>query len=199
MTSGVLAVKKKEKYEAILDAAVTVFAEHGYYGSQISRIARQAGVADGTIYLYFKNKEDLLISLFQDRLGKLVDILHEQIRETDSANSALRKLCEIHYGELEQNPDLAKVTQVELLQSSIARRQEISGALKPYIQLIEQILQRGMEQAEFRPDVDVKLTRLLIFGAMDEVVTSWLVAGKKYSLAAQAAKTVEFFLHGLRP
>lgn len=198
MTSG-LTGKKRERYEAILDAAIKVFAEHGYHSSQVSRIAREAGVADGTIYLYFKNKEDILVSLIKDRLGKLVNLLREQMDEAVNPSEALAKVCQIHFGELEQDADLAKVTQVELRQSSIALRKEIGSALKPYIQLIEEILCRGMASGEFRANLDVKLTRHLIFGALDEVVTSWLIAGQKYSLLAQAAKTTEFFWYALRP
>ena len=190
--------KKKEKYGLILDAAQKVIAENGYHGSQVSRIAKEAGVADGTIYLYFKNKEDILISLFQERLGDLVALFNERIRETDTAAEALRKICEIHFTELERNVDLAYVTQIELRQSSLELRKAIGLAVKPYIALIEHILEKGVREQTFRPDLDVKLTRLLVFGAMDEVVTSWLISGRKYSLAAQVDKTVDFFLRGLQ-
>lgn len=190
--------RKNEKYALILDAAQKVIAENGFYGSQVSRIAKEAGVADGTIYLYFKNKEDILISLFQSRLGELVAMLGESIRETDTADEALRKVCETHYRVLENNVDLAYVTQIELRQSSLELRKAIGLAVKPYIELIEHILRKGVEEKSFRPDLDVKLTRLLIFGAMDEVVTSWLIAGRKYSLSAQADQTVAFFLRGLK-
>jgi TetR/AcrR family fatty acid metabolism transcriptional regulator len=190
--------KKKEKYGLILDAAQKVIAENGYHGSQVSRIAKEAGVADGTIYLYFKNKEDILISLFQDRLGELVETFHSSIRDTDTADQALRKICEIHFSQLEQNVDLAYVTQIELRQSSFDLRKAIGHAVKPYIALIEHILQKGVEEQTFRADLDIKLTRLLVFGAMDEVVTSWLISGMKYSLSGQVEKTVDFFLRGLK-
>jgi len=190
--------RKLEKYEMILDAALKVIAENGFHGSQVSKIAKEAGVADGTIYLYFKNKEDILISLFQERLGNLVKRFHESVRETSTADEALRKICEIHFTELEQNVNLAYVTQIELRQSSIELRREIGLVVKPYIQLIEQVLERGVREQTFRADLDLKLTRLLIFGGMDEAVTSWLISGRKYSLAAQVDKTVEFFLKGLK-
>ncbi|GMA55586.1 TetR family transcriptional regulator [Alicyclobacillus sacchari] len=197
MTSG-LAEKKREKYDAILSAALKIFAEYGYFGSQVSKIAREAGVADGTIYLYFKSKEDILVSLFREKLGNLVRMFHEHIHEDDRADDAIRKICELHFTELEKNVDLAKVTQLELRQSSLDLHREISNALKPYIQLIEDVLVRGIEQGVFRPDLDVKLTRLLLFGAMDEVVSSWLISGRRYSLSDQVEKTVDFFLRGLR-
>ncbi|WP_040952727.1 TetR/AcrR family transcriptional regulator, partial [Gorillibacterium massiliense] len=157
--------RKTEKYEIILDAAEKVIAENGFYGSQVAKIAKEAGVADGTIYLYFKNKEDILISLFQERLGKLVELFHNSIREADSAEDALRRVCEIHFTQLEQNVNLAYVTQIELRQSSIELRKAIGISVKPYIKLIEHILEKGIQEKLFREDLDVKLTRLLIFGA----------------------------------
>ncbi|RUT28661.1 TetR/AcrR family transcriptional regulator [Paenibacillus zeisoli] len=193
-----MASRKTEKYELILEAALKVIAENGFHGSQISKIAKEAGVADGTIYLYFKKKEDILISLFQERLGDLITSFHESVKESSTAEEALRKVCEIHYSELENNVNLAYVTQIELRQSSLELRVAIGHVVKPYIQLIEHILEKGIQEKLFRADLDIKLTRLLIFGALDEVVTSWLISGRKYSLTAQVEKTVEFFLKGLK-
>lgn len=193
-----MATKKKEKFAMILNAAEKVFAEHGFHRSQVSRIAKEAGVADGTIYLYFKNKEDILISLFRHRLGELVEMLNSSLSPTDTAEEALRKMCGIHFSQLEKNVELAYVTQIELRQSSMEMRKEIGQAVKPYIDRIGSILRKGVEERAFRPDLDIKLTRHLIFGGLDEVVTSWLIAGRKYSLTAQVDKTVDFYLRGLK-
>ncbi|MNP07860.1 Fatty acid metabolism regulator protein [compost metagenome] len=190
--------RKQEKFEMILDAAEKVIAENGYHGSQVSKIAKEAGVADGTIYLYFKSKEDILISLFENRLGRLVSQFNESIQASGSPEEALRSVCEIHFTELEQNIDLAYVTQIELRQSSLELRKAIGLSLKPYIVLIEHILQKGVSEGVFRSNLDTKLTRQLIFGAMDEVVTSWLISGRKYSLSSQVDHTVDFFLRGLK-
>ncbi|AFC32378.1 TetR family transcriptional regulator [Paenibacillus mucilaginosus 3016] len=192
-----LASRKKEKYDLILEAALKVIAEHGFHGSQVSRIAKEAGVADGTIYLYFKNKEDILISLLREKLGELVAKFNSSIQEGDTADEALRKICEIHYTALEENVHLAHVAQIELRQSSIELRKEIGLAVKPYIELIESVIRRGMDAGTFRQGLDPKVVRLLIFGGMDEVVTSWLISGRKYSLSEQAGKTIDFFLKGL--
>ena len=190
--------RKQEKFEMILDAAEKVIAENGFHGSQVARIAKEAGVADGTIYLYFKNKEDILISLFQNRLGSLVESFKNNISEEDSAEEALYKICDIHFSLLEENIHLAYVTQIELRQSSLELRKAIGQAVKPYIQLIEHILIKGAADGSFRKNLDTRLTRQLIFGAMDEVVTSWLISGQKYSLTAQVANTVDFFIRGLK-
>lgn len=189
--------KKNQKYHLILQGAQKVFAENGYHRSQVSKIAKAAGVADGTIYLYFKRKEDILISLFQEQLGELVEKFHASVEQTENAAEALRKVCRIHFTELESNPELAHVTQIELRQSDLELRKEIGTSLKPYIVLIENILKQGIEEKLFRADLNVKLTRLLIFGAMDEAVTSWLISGHKYKLSDQVDDTLSFFLQGI--
>ncbi|KRF13274.1 TetR/AcrR family transcriptional regulator [Paenibacillus sp. Soil787] len=193
MTSG----KKPDKYYAILEGALKVFAEHGFHKSQVSRIAKEAGVADGTIYLYFKKKEDILTSLFQEKLGELVEKLNNGLNDQMTAREALHKVCEIHFSVLEGNIHLAYLTQIELRQSDLELRKEIGLALKRYIILIENILEKGKKDGSFRPDFEVKLVRLLIFGGMDEVVTSWLISGQKYSLSAQVGPTIDFFMKGI--
>ncbi|WP_261300910.1 TetR/AcrR family transcriptional regulator [Paenibacillus andongensis] len=193
MTSG----KKPDKYYAILEGALKVFAEHGFHKSQVSRIAKEAGVADGTIYLYFKKKEDILTSLFQEKLGELVEKLNHGLNDQMTAREALHKVCEIHFSVLEGNIHLAYLTQIELRQSDLELRKEIGLALKRYIILIENILEKGKKDGSFRPDFEVKLVRLLIFGGMDEVVTSWLISGRKYSLTAQVGPTIDFFMKGI--
>lgn len=189
--------KKNDKYHLILEGALKVFAENGYHRSQVSKIAKAAGVADGTIYLYFKRKEDILIRLFQEKLGELVGKFHESVKGTTDAVEALRTVCSIHFSELESNPELAYVTQIELRQSDLELRKEIGNALKPYIVLIENILEQGIQEQKFRSDLNVKLVRSLIFGAMDEAVTSWLISGRKYSLSDQTDDTLSFFLNGV--
>ncbi|MDI4646694.1 TetR/AcrR family transcriptional regulator [Cohnella hashimotonis] len=193
-----MAVGRLHKFEGILDAAVKVFAEHGYHGSQISKIAKEAGVADGTIYLYFKNKEDILVSLFRERLGRLIGKFEASARDSKSAEDALRTICALHYAELERHPLLAHVTQIELRQSALALRKEIGKTLKPYLRLIENVLLDGIASGAFRPELNVVLSRQLIFGAMDEAVSSWLLSERKYSLAAQVEGTVDFFLRALK-
>jgi len=94
--------------------------------------------------------------------------------------------------------NFAYVTQIELRQSSLELRKAIGLAVKPYITLIEHILKRGIEEGAFRTDLDTKLSRQLIFGALDEVVTSWLISGMKYSLTGQVENTVDFFLRAIK-
>ncbi|MFC7679132.1 TetR/AcrR family transcriptional regulator [Paenibacillus sp. GCM10028914] len=192
-----MTAKKNDKYQLILQGALKVFAEHGYHRSQVSKIAKAAGVADGTIYLYFKRKEDILIRLFQEKLGELVGKFHASVEGITDPAEALRNVCYIHFSELESSPELAYVTQIELRQSDLELRKEIGNALKPYIVLIENILKQGVDEQRFQPNLNIKLVRNLIFGSMDEAVTSWLISGRKYSLKDQVDDTLSFFLHGV--
>ena len=184
--------KNRPKYNQIIDAAVIVIAEKGYHQAQVSKIAKQAGVADGTIYLYFKNKEDILISLFQEKMGEFVETIRQKTAGIESAVSKLFMLVETHFLLLSQNDPLAIVTQLELRQSNQDLRLKINEVLKGYLQVIDEILETGIKQGEFQADLNVRVARQMIFGTVDEVVTNWVMSDHKYDLVA-LSKTV----HGL--
>ncbi|GAB6458727.1 MULTISPECIES: TetR/AcrR family transcriptional regulator [Bacillus cereus group] len=184
--------KNRPKYNQIIDAAVIVIAEKGYHQAQVSKIAKQAGVADGTIYLYFKNKEDILISLFQEKMGEFVETIRQKTAGIESAVSKLFMLVETHFLLLSQNDPLAIVTQLELRQSNQELRLKINEVLKGYLQVMDEILETGIKQGEFQADLNVRVARQMIFGTVDEVVTNWVMSDHKYDLVA-LSKTV----HGL--
>ena len=160
--------REKPKFKQIIDAAVVVIAEHGYHQAQVSKIAKQAGVADGTIYLYFKNKEDILISLFQEKMGSFIEKIEQEIEGISSPLEKLYVLVRTHFSALADDPHMAVVTQLELRQSNKELRQRINEVLKGYLRLIDSIIIEGMEKGEFRNDLDVRLTRQMIFGTIDE-------------------------------
>ena len=184
--------KNRPKYNQIIDAAVIVIAENGYHQAQVSKIAKHAGVADGTIYLYFKNKEDILISLFQEKMGEFVETIRQKTAGIESAVSKLFMLVETHFLLLSQNDPLAIVTQLELRQSNQDLRLKINEVLKGYLQVMDEILETGIKQGEFQADLNVRVARQMIFGTVDEVVTNWVMSDHKYDLVA-LSKTV----HGL--
>lgn len=185
----------KPKYNQIIDAAVVVIAENGYHQSQVSKIAKQAGVADGTIYLYFKNKEDILISLFQEKMGNFIEKIQVETEGIGSAVEKLYMLVETHFKLLSENYHLAIVTQLELRQTNKALRAKINDVLKGYLQCIDEIVQLGIRQREFRSDLDIRVTRQMIFGTIDEVATNWVMKEHKYDLIA-LSKTVHQLLVG---
>ncbi|PEZ83695.1 TetR/AcrR family transcriptional regulator [Bacillus sp. AFS017274] len=172
----------RPKYNQIIEAAVIVIAQNGYYQAQVSKIAKQAGVADGTIYLYFKNKEDILISLFHEKMGSFVEQIEEEIKGKTAASDKLHVLIQKHFKNLSEDVNLAIVTQLELRQSNKELRLRINDVLRGYLNLIDQIIIEGKENGEFLPDLNNLLARQMIFGTIDETVTTWVMNEQKYSL-----------------
>lgn len=189
--------KNKPKYKQIIDAAVIVIAEYGYHQAQVSKIAKQAGVADGTIYLYFKNKEDILISLFQEKMGELVEKIENEVRGKQSASEKLEVLIQKHFEILSSDPHLAKVTQLELRQSNKDLRFKINEVLKGYLILVDSVIKEGMEEGEFNPNLNYKLARQMIFGTLDEIVTTWVMNDQKYNLQTLTQDVHTLFIAGL--
>lgn len=185
------------KYEAIIEAAVRVIAENGYHNAQVSKIAREAKVADGTIYLYFKNKDDVLISLFNEKMGSFIACVEEEISKEASPVEQLRKLIRLHFEHLEKDHQLALVTQIELRQANPVVRKEIGKVLKRYLNVIEGIIEKGIRSGVFYEDLDVRVARKMVFGTLDETVTSWIMNDFKYGLLSQADAINRLFIHGL--
>lgn len=191
--------KNNEKYEAILNAAVKVIGQAGYHNAPISKIAREAGVADGTVYLYFKNKEDILISILRETIGTIVDRIHDELKLGDGdAAESLKGLITIYFGIFGVNPDLAMFTQVHLRQSNAEMRKQIGDIIRPYYQIIDEVIQRGIESGVFRDSMDKRIARRMIFGTMDETVTAWILTGAKYSLESQVQPVYDVMVGGLR-
>ncbi|MEH7379726.1 TetR/AcrR family transcriptional regulator [Bacillus sp. JJ1533] len=188
--------KTKPKYKQIIDAAVVVIAENGYHQSQVSRIAKQAGVADGTIYLYFKNKEDILVSLFHEKMGEFIEKIESEIAGKSTAAEKLLTLVEKHFQLLSADHHLAIVTQLELRQSNKELRHRINEVLKGYLRMIESIIQFGKENGEFNPNLDVRLARQMIFGSIDETATTWVMNEQKYDLSALAKEVHTLLVNG---
>ncbi|ETP68853.1 TetR family transcriptional regulator [Planococcus glaciei] len=193
-----LVKKDKPKYKQIVDAAVIVIAENGYHQAQVSKIAKQAGVADGTIYLYFKNKEDILISVFQEKMGMFVEKLEHILTQEVSASEKLRLMIESHFGLLSGDLHLAIVTQLELRQSNHEIRMKINGVLREYLLQMDKILVKGMEDGEFDKDMDIRLARQMVFGTMDETITTWVMNDHKYDLVDLAPKVHRLLMKGMR-
>lgn len=180
----------------IIDAAVEVIAENGYHQSQVSKIAKQAGVADGTIYLYFKNKEDILISLFKEKMGQFIERMEEEIKEKQTAKEKLALVITKHFSLLADDRHLAIVTQLELRQSNLELRQKINDILKGYLNILESILTEGIESGEFKENLDIRLARQMVFGTIDETVTTWVMNDQKYDLIFLADRVLDLLVFG---
>lgn len=190
-------MKNKPKYNQIIDAALKVIAENGYHASQVAKIAKQAEVADGTIYLYFKNKEDILISVFKEKLGSFIEAIKIEIDQKETANEKLLTLIEMHFKQLTNSPYLAIVAQLELRQSKLDLRKEINNVLVSYLDVIDSIIELGLETGEVSTTINPQLMRQMIFGTLDESVTTWVMKSQRYDLVEQAADIHQLLTKGL--
>jgi TetR/AcrR family fatty acid metabolism transcriptional regulator len=185
-----------DKRRRILDAAVRVFARKGYFAARVSDIAKKAGVADGTIYLYFRNKEDLLVRLFDEVMSVHVEEARSAVRALPSAPDRLRAIAERHLAVLGENRDLAAVFQVELRQSTRFMERFTASWLRGYFALLDEVIEQGQRDGSLRADVSRKVAAKVLFGALDETVTSWLLSERRYPLKELAGPVVDLFLRG---
>jgi TetR/AcrR family fatty acid metabolism transcriptional regulator len=181
-----------------LDAAVQVFAQHGFFHARVTDIAREAGVADGTIYLYFKNKDDLLISLFEDRMEGIIAAFRAELSRLEGAAERLDKFVEMHLGMVEREPQLAEVLTVELRQSSKFMREYKAPRFQEYLDILAEIFELGRRTGEFRPDLEPRILKRILFGALDEVSLVWSSTRRdKYALADAAREIRNLCVRGL--
>ena len=190
-------MRDSEKPQQIIDAAVRVFARHGYYNSRVSDIAREAGVASGTIYLYFKTKDDILVRLFREKMAEWVAFLREAIADLPDAVAKLRRLVALHLKMLEDNPDLAEVVQVELRQGHKFFRGASAHEVSAYFDVIQSVLEEGVAAGRIRRDLPLKLATKMLFGAMDQLATSWVLGKRAYRLTDTAEPVASIFLKGV--
>ena len=186
-----------DKPQQIIDAAIRVFARNGYYNSRVSDIAREAGIAAGTIYLYFKTKDEILVTLFREKMAEWVAVVRREIAGEPDAVGKVRKLVGLHFDVLEQNPDLAEVLQVELRQGHKFFRGASAQEVSAYFDLIASVLEEGIAAGHFRHDLPVKVATKMLFGAMDQVATSWVLGKRGYRLTDSAEAVATIFLKGV--
>jgi TetR/AcrR family fatty acid metabolism transcriptional regulator len=185
------------KPQQIVDAAIRVFARNGYYNSRVSDIAREAGIASGTIYLYFKTKDDILVTLFREKMAGFVARLRDAIAAEPDALAKLRRLIALHFQVLESNPDLAEVVQVELRQGHKFFRGASAHEVAAYFALISSVLEEGVEAGLFRKDLPIKVATKVLFGALDQMTTSWVLGKRRYKLSETADAVADIFLKGV--
>lgn len=164
-----------DKRRRILDGALRAFARKGFYNTKVSEIASEAGVADGTIYLYFKNKDDLLISLFEDRMEWAIDRLQAELGtvDVDHPQHALEKIrvyVQLHCTLAAEDKDLAEFLTVELRQSTKFVKEYSNPKFGDYLRILQGIIEEGQERGQIRRDLDSKVMSRAIFGALDEVL-----------------------------
>ncbi|MFC1813581.1 TetR/AcrR family transcriptional regulator [Thermodesulfobacteriota bacterium] len=190
-------VKPNDKYHRILEAAIKVFAEKGFFQSTISLIAKEAGVADGTIYLYFKNKDDILIQFFSYKTKQVFERFREEVSKADNTVDRLRNLIRRHLEEFQNDRNMAVVYQAETHQSFRLVEDQIKEMSKMYLDIVSEIIEQGQEEGIIRKDLYIGLVKRFILGAVDEVISTWLYSDGKYDLVSMADPLVELFLWGI--
>jgi TetR/AcrR family transcriptional regulator, fatty acid metabolism regulator protein len=186
------------KRDAILRAAIDVFAERGFFNAQVADVARAAGVAAGTVYLYFKSKDDLLVSIFERSMRDGLTNGRAAVANLQDPRERLLRLARAHLARLGHDRNLAIVFQVELRQSTKFMERFSATLLRDYLGLIREAIADGQREGLFRADVKATAMAKMLFGALDEMATNWILSRRRYSLEADADTVVDLFLNGAR-
>jgi TetR/AcrR family transcriptional regulator, fatty acid metabolism regulator protein len=187
-----------EKRDLILRAATKVFAQNGYFQSQVADVARVAGVAAGTVYLYFKGKDDLLVSIFERSMSDALGEVRAAVDGISEPAERLQKIARLHLERLGRDKDLAVVFQVELRQSVKFMERFSETFLQDYFKLIRQAIADGQQSGVFRKDISATTSTKIFFGALDEMATNWVLSRRKYDLRAEADAVVDLFINGVK-
>ena len=187
-----------EKRQRILDAAVAEIARHGYYQTTVAMIARRAGVADGTIYLYFKNKDELLFSIFDRAMSRFIRRGQAELPDEGDAEQKLRRIIQLHLSLVGADQDLAIITQVELRHSLHFMNQLSRSQVGEYLGIIADVVEQGQQEGIFKADTDPLFAAKAIFGILDEMATDWVLSRRNVRLETKAEAVAELLLGGLR-
>ena len=186
-----------DKRGAILRAAIQVFAHNGYFNSKVADIAREAGVADGTVYLYFKSKEEILHSIFDRNMEEAIADGKKRLEGLTDPRERLRRIAHMHLDRLGADRDLAVVFQVELRGSTKFMEEFSAAAFAEYLNLIRATIEDGQRAGVFRSDLNPKVVAKVLFGALDEMATNWILSKRRYKLAPMADQVLDVLLNGV--
>jgi TetR/AcrR family fatty acid metabolism transcriptional regulator len=186
-----------DKREAILRAAIRVFAHNGYFNSKVADIAREAGVADGTVYLYFKSKEEILHSIFDRSMEEAIAEGRKLIANTTDPREKLRRIALLHLERLGADRDLAVVFQVELRGSTKFMEEFSAAGFAEYLGVIRSTIEEGQQAGMFRKELNAKVAAKVLFGALDEMATNWILSKKRYKLPPMVDTVLDIFCNGV--
>ena len=186
-----------DKRDLILRAATRVFAQNGFFQSQVAHVARVAGVAAGTVYLYFKGKDDLLVSIFEKSMEEVIAEGRAAVADVADPAERLRRIAHLHLGRLGRDKHLAVVFQVELRQSVKFMERFSATFLQDYLKLIRESIADGQASGTFRHDISATTATKMFFGALDEMATNWMLSRRKYDPTTEADAVVDLFINGV--
>jgi TetR/AcrR family fatty acid metabolism transcriptional regulator len=191
-------MKDENKHQKILQAAIKVFSEKGFYNSRVSEIAKEANVADGTIYLYFKNKDDILISLFEEEFGKVVRNMRTELAREKDALQKIKRFAITHLSIVSHHPHLAEVMGVEVRQSTKFMKEYVNQPFIEYLNIIRSVVIEGQETGLLRKDLTPGVMKRALFGALDEMARYWVLSTKKKHRIDEAALQIsDIFIRGM--
>ncbi|MCP3887341.1 MAG: TetR/AcrR family transcriptional regulator [Desulfobulbaceae bacterium] len=192
-------MKAENKHSKIISAATKVFAKKGFFTARISDIAKEAKVADGTIYLYFNNKYDILLSVFEEEVGKIVDKTEKLISKEDDPVEMLKIYAIQHLTSMKKNKNLAEVIQIELRQTNKIIRTYRDNKFSEYVGIIAKIIKLGQQTDSFRSDLNPDIVKRIFFGALDEVSRVWNSSLEThYSVEEVSEQVLSVFLTGIK-
>lgn len=186
-----------DKREAILRAAIKVFANRGYFSSKVADIAGEAGIADGTVYLYFKSKDDILHSIFDRAMTEFIDEGRRQLAEIEDPVERIRRIAQLHLEKLGADRNMAIVFQVELRGSTKFMEQFSAAGFGEYLDIIRKTIADGQAAGVFRTDLKPVVGAKILYGALDEMVTNWILSKRSYPLAPMADEVLKVFFGGV--
>ena len=191
-------MKKADKHQKILAAAIKVFGKKGFFNARISDIAKEATVADGTIYLYFNNKYDILLTLFEEEIGKLIITIKEELSKEQDPKKMLYIFVLNHLKLVIDKKELAEVLQMELRQSSDHIKEYRVTKFVDYVNIISEIIHLGQTTGAFRKDIKPGIVKRALFGALDEVSRLWILnPDHQYTVTETASDIISIFLNGI--
>jgi TetR/AcrR family fatty acid metabolism transcriptional regulator len=187
------------KRERILKAAIKVFARDGFFNAKVEEIAREAGVATGTTYLYFENKDDLLISIFEEEMLPLIETMRKDLASKKTGRDKIIGFLNLHFDMIQNNPDMAQLLEVELRQSHKFVHGYDGTKFKEYLNIISEAFEEGQTTGEFRKDIHPSIFKQILFGAVDQIATNWTLSkSKKYALSQCAEQITLVILEGIQ-
>ena len=195
--SVVRSAPASDKRDLILRAATKVFAQNGFFQSQVADVAKAAGVAAGTVYLYFEGKDDLLVSIFERSMREVIAEGRAAVAGVADPAERLRCIAHLHLGRLGRDQHLAVVFQVELRHSVKFMERFSATFLQDYLTLIRDAIADGQHGGRFRKDISATTATKMFFGALDEMATNWMLSRRKYDLTAEADAVVDLFINGI--
>jgi len=193
--------KNNTKRDTIIQAAISVLAERGFHNTKIRDVAQAAGVADGTIYLYFKNKDELLIQLFEEVMSQALEILNQAITGLETPEEKLRCLLKTQLRLVKEETDISKIISIVLRQSTVFLTEYENIPFSRYLRLIRSLIKEGVDEGVFREDLNVYVIERAIFGALDELALVWLLArgpSSRIPLDETANTICELILNGIK-